>query len=245
MDPCRLWWCRCARVEQELNNQSDVYPAAGATAGSTIFISFVSQGVSVLVPKSPTRPPWRYNPGLCCSSGTALHTSANTHNASSKSQSSSISSFAKNFQGFANSDAVQGPTPPQQLAQALPGVELLLAAARVTVSRVQKHGDSSSGETKRVRTWSACTKPLPTPSLRNTMGPSFTDCDNPTYLPSTHLSSKSPFLLKQLSLYRTLPSKVDGQLGLNSQLLCPLLSCSCHDSTRPQGRVNLAQGEKG
>ena len=45
--------------------------------------------------KTPTRPPWRYNPALCCSSGAALHTSANTHNAPSRSQSSSISSFAK------------------------------------------------------------------------------------------------------------------------------------------------------
>ena len=32
-------------------------------------------------------PPWRYNPAVCCSSGAALHTSANRHNTSSRSQS--------------------------------------------------------------------------------------------------------------------------------------------------------------
>ena len=38
---------------------------------------------------------------------------------------------------------------------------------------------------------------------------------------------------------------MDGKLGLHAQLLCPLLGCSRHDGTGPQGGVNLARGEKG
>ena len=57
-----------------------------------------------------------------------------------------------------------------------------------------KTSPGGPGSTRRVRTWSVWRKPLPTPSLRLMMWPSLTDGDNPMYLPSTHLSSKSPFL---------------------------------------------------